>query len=60
MYEHQGIDNYFFVALYWAVAMLAATAGVYLLAARGNAFTCEVTTPTSNPSMWHAAHRHHG
>ena len=47
MYEHQGINNMPFVALYVTVAMMATLAGVYLLATRGNAFTREVTTACS-------------
>lgn len=35
MYEHQGINNMLFVALYVTVAMMATLAGVYLLATRG-------------------------
>ena len=55
MYEHQGIDNFLFVALYWAVAMMATLAGVYLLATRGNAFTREVKMPPRALRRWAAA-----
>ena len=55
MYEHQGINNMLFVALYVTVAMMATLAGVYLLATRGNAFTREVTTPPRLLRRWAAA-----
>ena len=55
MYEHQGINNMLFVALYVTVAMMATLAGVYLLATRGNAFTPEVTTPPRLLRRWAAA-----
>ncbi len=44
-----------FVVLYVAVAVLAVLAGVYLLAARGNAFTSEVKTPPRLLRRWAAA-----
>ena len=55
MYEHQGINNMLFIALYVTVAMMATLAGVYLLATRGNAFTREVTTPPRLLRRWAAA-----
>jgi hypothetical protein len=45
MYEYQGIVDWLFVALYGAVAMMAVLAGVYLLAARRNAFLRGVEVP---------------
>ena len=45
MYKHLGIDDWLFVALYGAVAMMAVLAGIYLLAARANVFAREVSAP---------------
>jgi len=45
MYEHQGLQDIFFIILYGGATFLALAACVYLLFRRSNAFASDVTSP---------------
>jgi len=54
MYEHQGLSDALFMALYGAVAMMALLGGLYLLFTRGN-MVAEKVAPPKALRRWAAA-----
>lgn len=47
MYEHQGLQDVFFIMLYGSVAMMAFLAGVYLVLRQNNALSPTIKSPYS-------------